>query len=116
VLENNRRFRQLPPERQDQLRERLRQLQELSPEQREMIEQRFSIFNNLTPEQQKRAREIYEGRWRELSPERRRALLQEFRRLRRMDLDARRQRLESQELQDGFSAQEREVLAQLIAL
>ena len=116
VLENNRRFQQLPPERQDQLRNRLRQLQELTPEQREMIEQRFAIFNNLTAKQQEKAREIYEDRWRELPLDRRRALLQEFRHLRRMEPGKRRQRLESQELQDQFNQQERDVLAQLMAL
>jgi hypothetical protein len=84
VLENNRRFQQFPPERQDQLRDRLRQLRELDPEQRERIEQRFAIFNNLTPKQQEKAREIYEGRWSKIPPERRRTLLQEFRRLRQL--------------------------------
>ena len=116
VLENNRRFQQLPPERQEQLRERLRELQELTPEQRELVEQRFAIFNNLTPKQQEKARKIYEQRWRRMPPERRRALLQEYRRLRALDAAERQQRPDSAELQDQFSSDERDVLAQLIAL
>lgn len=116
VLENNRRFQQLPPERQEQLRERLRELQELTPEQRELVEQRFAIFNNLTPKQQEKARKIYEQRWRRMPPERRRALLQEYRRLRALDTAERQQRLDSAELQAQFSSDERDVLAQLIAL
>ncbi|MBI3935289.1 MAG: DUF3106 domain-containing protein [Acidobacteria bacterium] len=116
VLENNRRFQQLPPERQQQLRQRLRELQELTPEQRELIEQRFAIFNNLTPQQQENARKIYQQRWRGMPPERRRALLQEFRRLRGLDAAERQHRMESAELQNQFSSDEREILAQLIAL
>jgi len=116
VLENNRRFQQLPPERQEELRERLRELQELTPEQRELIEQRFAIFRNLTPRQQEKARQIYERRWRQLLPERRRALLEEFRRLRLMNQAERKQRMESDELQNQFSTEERDLLAQLIAL
>jgi len=116
VLENNRRFQQLPPERQQQLRERLRKLQELTPGQRELIEQRFAIFRNLTPEQQEKARKLYEDRWRGLAPGRRRALLEEFRRLRALGVAERKQRMDSGELQSHFSSDERDLLAQLISL
>jgi hypothetical protein len=88
----------------------------LDPEQRERIEQRFAIFNNLTPKQQEKAREIYEDRWSKIPPERRRTLLQEFRRLRQLGPNERKERLESQELRSQFSQEEREVLAQLMAL
>jgi Protein of unknown function (DUF3106) len=116
VLENNLRFQQLPADQQEKLRERVRQLPELSPEQRELIQQRFAIFNNLTPAQQEKAREIYERRWSKLEPARRRALLQEFRRLRALPEAERKQRLESPELQNQFSSDERDLLAQLISL
>jgi hypothetical protein len=116
VLENNPRFQQLPPGQQEKLRERLRQLPDMTAEQRELIEQRFAIFNNLTPQQQEKAREIYERRWSRLAPARRRALLQEFRRLRALAEPDRKQRLESQDLQNQFDADERDLLAQLISL
>ena len=116
VLRNNRRFQQLPPRQQEVLRERLRRLQELTPEQRELIEQRFQIFSNLTPRQQEKARQLYERRWRRLPPERRRALLEEFRHLREMPPADRDQRLSSEDLQSHFSAEERDLLQQLIAL
>ena len=116
VLRNNRRFQQLSPRQQQVLRQRLRQLQELTPEQRELIEQRFQIFSNLTPRQQEKARQIYERRWRRLPPERRRALIEEFRHLREMPPAEREQHLSSDELQSHFSADERDLLRQLIAL
>jgi len=116
VLENNRRFQQLPPARQEQLRQRLRELQDLTREQREMVDQRFAIFSNLTPAQQEKARKIYEERWRGMLPERRRALLQEFRRLRALDTAERKQRMDSADLQNQFNSEERDLLAQLIAL
>jgi DNA-directed RNA polymerase subunit F len=116
VLQNNRRFQQLSPRQQEVLRQRLRQLQELTPEQRELIEQRFQIFSNLTPRQQEKARQIYERRWRRLPPERRRALLEEFRHLREMPPAERDQHLSSEDLQSHFSAEERDLLQQLIAL
>ncbi len=116
VLENNRRFQQLSPEQQALLLKRLQQFQELSPEQRERIEQRLAIFNNLTPRQQEKARRIYENVWSKLTAERRRALLQEFRHLRAMPPAERQQRLASDDFQTHFSAEERDLLQQLIDL
>jgi hypothetical protein len=116
VLENNRRFQQLPPEQQAVLRKRLQQLQEMSPEQRDLIEQRFAIFNNLTPAQQRKAREIYQKQWSKLTAQRRRALLEEFRRLRAMEREEREHRLSSEDFQAQFNAEERELLRQLITL
>ena len=116
LLEKNPRFQRLPPDQQEKLIERVRQLPEFTPEQRELLQQRFAIFNNLTPAQQEKARQIYEGRWSKIEPERRRALLQEFRRLRALPQSERAQRLQSPEMQGLFSSDERDLLAQLISL
>jgi hypothetical protein len=116
ILENNPRFQQLPPDQQAKLIERVRQLPELTPEQRELIQQRFAIFNNLTPEQQQKARQIYDRRWSKIEPARRRALLQEFRRLRALPESERAQLLQGPEMQNRFSSDERDLLSQLISL
>jgi hypothetical protein len=116
VLENNRRFRQLSPAQQALLLKRLQQFQKLSPEQRELMEQRLAIFNNLAPRQQAKARRLYENVWSKLTAERRRALLDEFRRLRALDPTERERRLASDDFQGQFSGEERALLQQLIDL
>jgi hypothetical protein len=116
VLENNRRFRELPPAQQNLLRRRLQQLQDLSPDQRELIEQRFAIFSNLSSGQQEKARRIYEDAWSKLTVERRRALLGEFRHLRALPPAEQERRLDSDEVQNHFSADERKLLKELTDL
>ena len=116
VLRNNWRFQQLPKERQDQLLDRMRRFQELSPNERERIEERFSVFRNLTPEQQGKARKVYEEHWSKLEPERRRAIVDEFRILRELPEKEREKRLESEEIKNRFNQQELEVLKQLSKL
>ncbi len=116
VLENNRRFQELTPERQAELRERLRMLLEMPLDQRRALDRRLSVFRNMRPDQQRKAREIYEKHWRTLSPERRMAVLDEFRNLRGMSDDKRGARVASDEYQSQFNSEERALLDELSAL
>ncbi|MSO20174.1 MAG: DUF3106 domain-containing protein [Acidobacteria bacterium] len=116
VLENNRRFQELTPERQAELRERLRMLLEMPLDQRRALDRRLSVFRNMRPEQQRKAREIYEKHWRVLSPQRRMAVLEEFRSLRDMSPEVRGKRMTSEEYQSQFNSEERTVLDELSAL
>jgi hypothetical protein len=116
VLRNNRRFQQLPRERQEVLRDRLQQLREMTPNQRHQIRRRFDIFENLRPDQQRKARKIYRERWSNMEPARRWAVLGEFRRLQAMPPAERNNRLDSKEYHDRFGAPERQLLHQLMDL
>jgi hypothetical protein len=116
ILRNNKRFQELPKERQEELLERFRRFQELPPEQKDLIEQRSMIFGNLTPEQQEKAREIYEQHWRKIAPERRRALVEEFRHLRGMSSEEREKHMADPDVEEHFNPEERDLLKQLVAL
>jgi hypothetical protein len=116
VLQNNPRFRELPPERKAQLLDRLNMLLEMDEDQRRDLDRRLSVFRNLTPEQRRRAREIYENHWRTLGPERRVAIMEEFRNLRDMSPEERDRRIDSSEYQNQFSLEERALLDELSSL
>ena len=78
--------------------------------------QRFDTFRRLTPEQRERAREIYSRHWQSLPPERRRAVLDEFRRLRTLSPEERARRLARPDLAEQFNPEERELLRELSTL
>jgi len=116
VLQNNPRFRELPPERKAQLMNRLNMLLEMNEDQRRDLDRRLSVFRNLSPEQRRKAREIYEHHWRTLAPDRRVAILEEFRNLRDMSAEDRVRRTGSDEYQTQFNTEERALLEELSSL
>jgi hypothetical protein len=108
-LENDPQFQQLPRESQDQLRDRLDKFNNLPEERRNRILKRMEVFEHMSPEQQKEAREIF-GRIRELPADRRQAVRRSARTLRGMPPAARERYLNSDEIQNNFSEQERDIL------
>ena len=116
VLRNNPRFRELSPERRAQLLERLNVLLDMNDDQRRELDQRLSVFRNLSPDQRRKARQLYENHWRVLSPNRRMAVLDEFRKLRDMSAEERGKRLDSDVYHSQFSAEERALLGELSSL
>jgi hypothetical protein len=69
----------------------------------------MEIFEHMTPEQQQETRDLY-GRMRELPSDRRQAVRRAARTLRGMPPAARERHLNSDEIQNNFSDQEREIL------
>ena len=70
-------FRRLPPERQQQLRQRLQHFSDLPPQQQLRMLNRMETWEHLTPEQKQQARQIY-GQMRQLPPDRQRMVQRPF--------------------------------------
>jgi hypothetical protein len=113
VLKNNERFQELPKKMQDQMIDRLHSFQALPPEQREMIQKRFDAFNKFTPEDRQKMRQFFSERWQKLPEERHRALLNEFRKMRRMSPEEGEKYLASPDVASRLNADELDVLKQL---
>ncbi len=108
-LESDPQFQQLTPENQDRLRQRLDKFNNLPEERRDRILKRMEIFDRMSPEQQKETRELF-GRIRELPDDRRQAVRRSAKALRGMPPAARERYLNSDEVQNNFSEQERDIL------
>ncbi len=115
-LQSSPKFRHLPPEAQQALRERLKRISAMNPEQRQRLREHFEIFHRLPPEARDRIRSEIFPAWIRLGPERRRALLEEFRALRRMTPAERDKRFGQEEFARQFSPEEQQLLRQLISL
>jgi len=112
-LSNSERFNRLPPDAQQNLRQRLKDISAMSPEKRAKLRERFEIFHRLPEESRDRIREQVFPVWNRIPDDRRRLVLDELRALRQMAPEARQQRLGSDEFNRTYSADERQVLQQL---
>ncbi|MBM3738447.1 MAG: DUF3106 domain-containing protein [Acidobacteria bacterium] len=99
----------LPAERRAQLERRLEQYNRLSPEQRKRL---FSAAEGLTPEQ-RRAAQIGMKAFEQLPVERRPIVRQELIRLRRMNVEEREARMNSEVFQSRYTAGEQKVLREV---
>jgi len=115
LLANDERFKRLPRERQERIRENLRRWNQLSPEQKQRILARQRAFAQLSVEQQEEARALFQ-RWRELPMPRRRALMQGFREMRNLPADQRRSFVTRPDVEKRFSPEERNLLVGLARL
>jgi hypothetical protein len=115
-LRNNGRFRQLPPERQEEIRRNLRLWNALTPQQREELRERERVWASLSPEERRRIREEIFPKWRELEPERRRALVRRLAALRLLSEAEREAKLKDEDFLRGLNAEDRELLQTLARL
>ncbi len=104
----------LSPERRHALQQRLEQLDQLTPEQKQRLRERYQRFRGLSAARQNALRSLYR-RLNRLAPERRRLVAREYRRLARLAPEQRKQQLASEQLHHSFSAEERELLEELVA-
>jgi hypothetical protein len=109
ALEQDRGFRNQPPEVQQRMRNRLEEFNKRSPEEQQRILRRMEMFEHLTPEQQQKVRSMFRD-FRDLPAERRRALDQGLRFLQDMPADQRQKALDSDAFRNRFSDQERDLL------
>ena len=108
-LQSDPKFKQLPPERQQQLRNRLQNFNNLPPQQRNHILERMEIWEHLTPEERQRAQAMNRD-FRQLPEDRRRALNSAVRQLREMGPEDRQKALDSDDYRKNFSDKERDLL------
>jgi hypothetical protein len=113
ALSNEPGFRQLPPQTQEHLRNRLNQLNNMPPEQRRRLIEHNEAIERLSPPQ----REQFRGAMQQLGAlpiDRRRMVARAFRDLREMPPDQRQAALNSDRFRGQFSPQERGTLGQLL--
>jgi hypothetical protein len=109
ALENDPQFRKLPPQRQQQLRQRLEDFNRRPPEQQQRMINRMETWEHLTPQQKDQARQLH-SQMSQLPPERRQAVQNGIQALRAMPPDAREREIDSDAYKKQFSPQEREML------
>lgn len=115
ALEREPGFRDLAPQVQQRMRDRLTQLNNMPPQQRQHVLERAEAMEHLAPEQRQRVR----GTMQQLSglPEdRRRAVARAFRELRNLPPEQRQQAIDSGRFSSDFSPEERSTLTNLNAV
>lgn len=95
VLENDRRLRNLPPERQDEFRNRAR------------------VWDRMTPQQRQYIRSDVLPRWKQMPPDRRQAIRQRLQILQNMPEDARNRRLADPNFTRGMNDEDKTLLHNL---
>jgi hypothetical protein len=115
ALENDPAFRNLPAERQQQLRQRLQHFSSLPPEQQNRILQRMQTFERLSPQQRQQARDLY-GQFHGLPPERQAVLQRAFRGMHDMTPAERQRLVDSPAYRSTFTDQERNILRGMSSL
>ena len=108
-------FNRLPPAQQQNLVNTLHHLDEMPPEQRERTLMRMENMERLSPQMREAVRSSAR-QLNEMSPERRRLWQKAFRDLENMPPEQRQEILHSQEFAGQFSAQERSIMGNLLAV
>jgi len=109
ALKNDPAFQKLPPERQQLLRQRLQHFSTLPPQQQLRMLNRMETWEHLTPEQKQQARQVF-NQMQQLPPERQRMVRTAVRDLRAMPPDQREKVIDSDRFKGMFSDQEREMM------
>ena len=109
VLESDPQFRKLSPPRQIQLLRMLQHFSSLPPQQQELMLGRMDTWEHLTASQKQEARQVY-LQFRQLPPDRRKAVNHAIRGMRNLTPNQRDQLIASDQFQRDFSPQERFVL------
>jgi Protein of unknown function (DUF3106) len=115
ALENEPGFRDLPPQTQQRMHDRIAQLNNMSPEQRRRILERTEDMEHLTPPQRQQVRGALE-QYRGLPDDRRRMVARAFRDLREMPPPQRQAILSSDRFRGQFTDQERGTISGLLAV
>ncbi|HEY6349794.1 MAG TPA: DUF3106 domain-containing protein [Candidatus Angelobacter sp.] len=115
ALENDPMFKPLSPQRQAELKERLRKFNSLPPKQREAAIRRMQYWDRLTPEQRNQVRTANQ-QIQTLPAPRRIEVHKELRKLVRMSPEQRQLTFDSQDFKNSFSDQEQSILKNLAAI
>ena len=115
LLENDPNFKNLSPQHQAELRDRLRKFNSLPPQQRERALNRMEFMASLTHEQREEIRNANQ-QLQSLPQDRRVMVHKALRHLRQMSPEERQQELQSDKFHNTFSVQEQGILKQLAAI
>jgi uncharacterized protein DUF3106 len=115
ALESEPGFRDLPPQTQQAMRNRLTQLNNMTPQQRQRILEHTEDMERLSPPQRQQVRGALE-QYRGLPEDRRRLVARAFRDLREMPQPQRQALMNSERFRGQFSDQERNTLTNLLAV
>lgn len=108
-------FKQLDPAAQQRMHQRLSQLNSMTPQQRERAIDRTEAMERLEPVQRQQVRSAMQNLG-ALPEDRRRFVARTFRTMRDMPDPQRRAYLNSQQVREQFSSQERETLMNLLTV
>jgi hypothetical protein len=115
LLENDPAFKRLSPQRQAELRERLRKFNNLPPPQRERALNRMQWMASLSPEQRQQIREA--NTQLQVLPQDRQVMVHKaLRHLSQMDPQERQEVLQSDRFKSTFSDQERGIMTKLSSI
>jgi hypothetical protein len=115
ALANEPGFRDLPPQTQQAMQNRLTQLNNMPPDQRRRLLEHTEAMEQLTPPQRQQVRGAMQE-YRALPIDRRRMVARAFRDLREMPQPQRQAILGSDRFRSQFSDQERNTLSSLLAI
>jgi len=108
-LRQDPRFRNLSPQEQQKLIDRLHHFDNLPPDQKTRILNRMEAFEHLTPAQQQQAQGLFQ-RYKAMPQDRQSRVSEAYRQLRDLSPDQRNQILNSNAYRNSFSGEELDVL------
>src|SRR5277367_2561836 len=106
-------FRNLPPERQNKIRQQFNQWDHMSAQQRADQVAKERNWQSLNPEQRNHIKNDVLPTWRQMPQDRRQAIQQRLRVLQNMPESARNQRLNDPKFTEGMSDEDRSMLRDL---
>src|ERR1700730_2132592 len=107
------RLRDMSPQDRQRLAQNEQRLRSLSPAQQQELRDRARVWQKMTPEQQEHIRNEVLPRWKQLSPQRQRAIQQRLGVLQNMPESARNRHLSDPTFTRGMSEEDRQVLRDL---
>ncbi len=112
--QRERALEKLPPQRQEQIRQRLQQFDSLPKQQQDRRLEQLRLLSSLPPETQALVRRQIQA-FNQLPDDRRRVMGPELQRLRRMPASQRDARIASDQFQNNFSPDEQKILSDISA-
>ena len=105
--------RDLSPEERQRLQQNQRQFSQLTPQQRDDMRRRAEVWQRMTPEQQIHIKNDVLPKWRQMPPDRQRAIQHRLGVLQNMPESARNQHLNDPNFTRGISEEDKQMLRDL---
>ncbi len=105
--------RDLSPEERQRLQQNQRQFSQLTPQQRDDMRRRAEVWQRMTPEQQTHIKNDVLPKWKQLPPDRQRAIQHRLGVLQNMPESARNQHLNDPNFTRGMSEEDKQMLRDL---
>ena len=115
-LANNKRFQNLPPDKQAQVRQALGRWNNLSPAERDELIHRNQVWQRMSPEKRELYRNQILPKWQQMSPDRRQLVIGRLHTLQGMTPEQQQKALNDPRFMQGLSPEEQGVLRDLSSL